>query len=410
MLKHAEIAGWRHRDISPGNVMIYSGRGFVIDWELAQRTNLLNLRNARMPDHTGTWHFMSACRLQNPWTEHLAMDDMESVFWLFLWLALRYGNHELGSVTLSSKLQSIFDEVIMIEGYVPTGGIAKTNLMRDIDPASAMPTMFNPPALNSVLKSMQREFHLRYMDPKTPFFSPLDNDEDRAETEREFHESVAKRDKALEYLKDPTRLRELIKSFWEYDWTTNDSMAIKHVLPLKRTGAAGPSAVKRSTSNRSGAFKSGSYPFGPLPTSASGTWTVAQADSDKDEQDRPSKKQRAAGMQLQGVELDKACVQRQGDDPDSDAMGDVMDVDTHVNLDLGQWGLQAADDGTGQSSDGDMLDRVEEEEVEALTDPGGSDGVSVGDSEASGSRSEDKAPPPPPSAAPSSPSSEWDNF
>lgn len=106
VLQYAEErAGWRHRDISLGNIMIYKERGFLIDWELAQRPHLMNTGKPRLPDQTGTWKFISAARQLDPLSApHLAMDDMESVFWAFLYLALRYGNHDLSGERIKERL------------------------------------------------------------------------------------------------------------------------------------------------------------------------------------------------------------------------------------------------------------------------------------------------------------------
>jgi RIO-like serine/threonine protein kinase len=36
-----EVAGYLHRDISAGNIMIHKGRGLLIDWDLAKKKDNL---------------------------------------------------------------------------------------------------------------------------------------------------------------------------------------------------------------------------------------------------------------------------------------------------------------------------------------------------------------------------------
>ncbi|KAA1475531.1 hypothetical protein DENSPDRAFT_783645 [Dentipellis sp. KUC8613] len=84
-LDDAEKAGWRHRDVSVGNVMIHGDHGLLIDWDASQRSADMNCGNpARVPDLTGTWQFMSLRRLQDSSGRHDAVDDRESIFWVLL--------------------------------------------------------------------------------------------------------------------------------------------------------------------------------------------------------------------------------------------------------------------------------------------------------------------------------------
>jgi serine/threonine protein kinase len=44
--KEAFAIGYIHRDISAGNIIIFNGRGYLIDWDLAKATNLPHPRRA----------------------------------------------------------------------------------------------------------------------------------------------------------------------------------------------------------------------------------------------------------------------------------------------------------------------------------------------------------------------------
>ncbi|KAH9889430.1 hypothetical protein C8Q73DRAFT_707543 [Cubamyces lactineus] len=91
-----------HRDISAGNVLIYpkpvtdkngSVRevrvGLLADWELAKCIDDHD-DGPRQPDRTGTWQFLSANALSHPSRRIMVQDDMESLFHLLLYEAIRY--------------------------------------------------------------------------------------------------------------------------------------------------------------------------------------------------------------------------------------------------------------------------------------------------------------------------------
>ncbi|CAL1708843.1 unnamed protein product [Somion occarium] len=83
-----------HRDISTGNIMIsQSGRGILNDWDHGLR---VILRNTPKAYRTGTWQFISILLLQNPKKGHDVHDDLESSFWVLLYVSLHYFPHNLG--------------------------------------------------------------------------------------------------------------------------------------------------------------------------------------------------------------------------------------------------------------------------------------------------------------------------
>ncbi|KAG2370342.1 hypothetical protein BDR07DRAFT_1179562, partial [Suillus spraguei] len=80
-----ELAKVLHRDLSVGNIVIYKGEGYLIDWDLSK---LLNIQGPQQTTHTGTWHFMSAYITKHKYAIHTVKDDLESSFYGVLWTAL----------------------------------------------------------------------------------------------------------------------------------------------------------------------------------------------------------------------------------------------------------------------------------------------------------------------------------
>lgn len=409
VLKHAEIAKWRHRDISLGNIMIYNGRGFVIDWELAQRPESLNKGNPRVPDQTGTWQFISARRLIDPKTQHEAMDDMESTFWVLLYLALKYGNHHLDGDKLRGEIDTIFNQVLGWKEV--TGGREKARIMKDLQPAAVMPAKFTPKVLNSILESMQTAFQPAYTKPKSRQARPGANEKIRRSLKMVNDYDLALHNEALELLKTPTHLRKVIKDFAPFNWS-DDCGPIKHELSSSHTPQTATS-VKRSVSNK----KKISTTVGPFPgsrPSASRDWKWDGGEGEDQEEDeeelgRPSKKQqtvkdsnapRVAASQsgnmrpqpqalAHGADLDDVGTQPR------DENGEEM-IAVEASMGTGDVNSQVADNGTEWCL---VADDARISDVEAgMADPGPDDFDL-------GLRSEGGSPPPLSSAAPSSPSS-----
>ncbi|KAJ7172043.1 hypothetical protein C8R46DRAFT_136790 [Mycena filopes] len=114
-LAHHEIAheaGVMHRDISEGNILFdeATGKGFLVDWDYAEfnevgKTNWQNWFPERaasdmytdlhksLKDFTGTFPFVAIELLENENLRHEAWHDLESFYWLLIWIILRYTHH-----------------------------------------------------------------------------------------------------------------------------------------------------------------------------------------------------------------------------------------------------------------------------------------------------------------------------
>ncbi|KAL1696898.1 hypothetical protein GGG16DRAFT_107670 [Schizophyllum commune] len=96
-----------HRDISAWNILWdeASGRGILSDWDLSARmppagtsdvdptVNImaqLHTGSGRPPDRTGTWAFMSSLSLGKQGKLHDVQDDLESIFWVALYIIILY--------------------------------------------------------------------------------------------------------------------------------------------------------------------------------------------------------------------------------------------------------------------------------------------------------------------------------
>ncbi|GBE82916.1 hypothetical protein SCP_0413030 [Sparassis crispa] len=101
-----ELAGLIHRDVSIGNMLmlpklvkdmddkdVVCYDGVLSDWELCKPIcdeTSKDGEKVRQPDRTGTWQFMSAMLLDNPYKPIEIPDELEAFFNVFLYVAVRY--------------------------------------------------------------------------------------------------------------------------------------------------------------------------------------------------------------------------------------------------------------------------------------------------------------------------------
>ncbi|TFK88460.1 hypothetical protein K466DRAFT_450372, partial [Polyporus arcularius HHB13444] len=118
-------AGIVHRDISTGNMLLYKNSdgvwvGLLNDWELAKIVG----RNseARQPDRTGTWQYMSANALNDPSKDIVVPDEIESFFHVLLYLAIRFLPHNLARDSIGRFMIDYFDGCTATQGVYRCGG------------------------------------------------------------------------------------------------------------------------------------------------------------------------------------------------------------------------------------------------------------------------------------------------
>ncbi|KAI0341720.1 hypothetical protein BDW22DRAFT_1358563 [Trametopsis cervina] len=97
--------GLLHRDISAGNIMLDEKmEGILNDWDHAIEVSEIRAAHRY---RTGTWQFMSIAILQDPTKVHSIIDDVESCFWVFFYMACHYFPIKQGRPNLAK----LFDEV-----------------------------------------------------------------------------------------------------------------------------------------------------------------------------------------------------------------------------------------------------------------------------------------------------------
>ncbi|KAI4294320.1 hypothetical protein K525DRAFT_212934 [Schizophyllum commune Loenen D] len=131
-----------HRDFSFRNIMWDEKNkcGVLIDWDLcaptptpddlAQDPTLIPLAQlpsqSGRPDRTGTWLFMSSLLLKKPWKLHTVQDDLESLFWVALYMILLY--FPCGDMDVVPMIDKIFYEIEALDGTA-RGGSKKDDFL-----------------------------------------------------------------------------------------------------------------------------------------------------------------------------------------------------------------------------------------------------------------------------------------
>ncbi|KAG7091937.1 hypothetical protein E1B28_008329 [Marasmius oreades] len=156
-----------HRDISPGNIIMLDGKGFLIDWDVAK---FVSETTARQNERTGTWQFISARLLMatDP-TLHVLADDLESFFHVLSWQILRYTKHFLSTVKLIRHLRKVYEEVEEVDKdevnsgshACPNGGESKCQaLSNQFMKSLQVPNKF----LHTLLVDLEEVLRIRYVE------------------------------------------------------------------------------------------------------------------------------------------------------------------------------------------------------------------------------------------------------
>ncbi|KAI6016102.1 hypothetical protein BKA83DRAFT_4129132 [Pisolithus microcarpus] len=156
LLAHREayVVGILHQDISTGNIIIFLGCGYLIDWDLAKARSM---QRPHQLTCTGTWQFMSACLVEDVSAFHTFWDDLESAFWVLLWTALMFSKSSLSVDTCSKFIWGTFK--------LAPGGEGKQSVL--VSQNKLKPNLFaNCPSLCQLLTDLADLFSFHYYTPK----------------------------------------------------------------------------------------------------------------------------------------------------------------------------------------------------------------------------------------------------
>jgi hypothetical protein len=217
--KDACDAGVLHRDISVGNNLIVGGRGILIDWDLSKGKDQTEARQPRRTVSTvlrcschyiltsvkGTWQFMSAALVKNKHAPHTSVDDLESAFYVILWLVLMYSPSSLSADDLTSFVQGVLNP----EQYGETGGSTKADFLKGRSSLTEL-AFDGRPLLNPLLEQLSYLFAVRY---------------EAEPTEEDWN--------TLNHVDFPQKFRENLPA-WKYRTRSSEVGSHQHVIDLIR--------------------------------------------------------------------------------------------------------------------------------------------------------------------------------
>ncbi len=278
----AHHAAWKigilHRDLSPGNIMIFKeGDGLLIDWDLCKvsespPTDGVARRYARTVSkclkyhisrvlryfHQGTWQFMAAELVQDPSIPHTLEHDLESVFWVLLWMTLLYMETSWDIGLRSSVLNSTMNPDV----YMGCGGIDKLNFMQAEGAVYKLKTLKSP-GMQAVLIGVHGIVRKPLLVQK-PLDFPSPETNGSADDERVMN--VTKSTSATETTQSgnditkPEHLHDaLINEIDKYLknnnwWAAEDDSKLQHVAPSAEVESSAWSGTKRSRDTEMGSL------------------------------------------------------------------------------------------------------------------------------------------------------------
>ena len=114
--------GYLHQDLSPGNIIIVGGCGYLINWDFVKSTKTeapcrmtctvcqyIILCSHSVNNGQGTWPFMSTNLVEDGNAIHTYQDDLESSLWLHLWTTIMYTQSSLSIEQCSKFIQETFE-------------------------------------------------------------------------------------------------------------------------------------------------------------------------------------------------------------------------------------------------------------------------------------------------------------
>ncbi|KAK7692061.1 hypothetical protein QCA50_005466 [Cerrena zonata] len=150
-----------HRDISAGNIMIsLIGRGVLNDWDHALDILLSKMRH---PGRTGTWQFLSIGMLMENGKIHEIHDDLESCYWVLLYISFHYFEHTHPTFNIN-----FFDEYEAPRDGAPASGGNKKNTFLTSNRLASNNINWTCKPLNVLLHELTALFQMYHIHANVP--------------------------------------------------------------------------------------------------------------------------------------------------------------------------------------------------------------------------------------------------
>jgi len=155
----AHKAGVLHRDISAGNIMIVDEgnpnieHGMLIDWDHSKMVEPVT--GARQHARAGTWQFMAAELIQHPETPQTFIHDLESAFWVLIWVVVSYMPTNMDAGKRSNFLKDIMSPKVYDKS---SSGLEKVNFLWSRE----VPTVPGVENIGFLLSELIKLFAFRY--------------------------------------------------------------------------------------------------------------------------------------------------------------------------------------------------------------------------------------------------------
>ncbi|KAH8977382.1 hypothetical protein EDB86DRAFT_3165665 [Lactarius hatsudake] len=214
-----ERVGILHRDVSAGNILITeNGSGILIDWDLSKKVVKGGSGTQRQHSRTGTWQFISIARLQKPSVRpHEVSDDLESFFWVLLYLVAKCR----GPKNLSKQTQIVFDQSDdMDDDGIIRGGTGKLNCLRQAAQALGPRIVhgFVQTPCKDIIEELRSLFNnlYRHIEPPADITPSMEAD---IKSDREKDERVQD---AVKKLRSSEEVLSIINDHLKPRWDEND--------------------------------------------------------------------------------------------------------------------------------------------------------------------------------------------